>query len=155
MELHTWFECKIQHEKMIENGLTKATTETYLVDALSFTEAEARITAEMAPFVTGGFKVLSIKKANYSELFGTEDGTADKWFKGKLVFITLDEKSGKEKKTSSNILIHAADIADALKKTNEGMAGTMGDYTIASLVETPIMDVFPYAAPADKPEAER
>lgn len=155
MEIHTWFECKIQHEKTIENGLTKVSTETYLVDALSFTEAEARITEEMAPFVMGGFKVLGIKKAKYSELFAMEDGTADKWFKGKLVFITLDEKSGKEKKQSTNILIHASDLADALKKTEEGMAGTMGDYSIASLAETPIMDVFPYEAPASKPEVEQ
>ena len=143
MSMHTWFECKIRYEKLMENGMNKKVTEPYLVDALSFTEAEARIIEEMTPFITGEFTVSDIKRANYSELFPSEEEAADRWFKCKLIFITLDEKSGAEKKTSR----------DAVKKLDEGMKGTMADYQIGSVAETAIMDVYPYSSePNDKPE---
>lgn len=144
--MHTWFECKIRYEKVMENGMNKKVTEPYLVDALSFTEAEARIIEEMTPFISGEFTVSDIKRANYSELFPCEEGSADRWFKCKLVFITLDEKSGAEKKTSTQVLVQAADLRDAVKKLDEGMKGTMADYQIASVAETAIMDVYPYSA---------
>ena len=120
---------------------------------MSFTEAEARIIEEMTPFISGEFTVSDIKRANYSELFPSEEEAADRWFKCKLVFITLDEKSGAEKKTSTQVLVQAADLRDAVKKLDEGMKGTMADYQIASVAETAIMDVYPYSAePDDKPE---
>lgn len=146
MAMHTWFECKIRYEKTMENGMNKKVTEPYLVDALSFTEAEARIIEEMTPFISGEFTVSDIKRANYSELFPSEEEAADRWFKCKLVFITLDEKSGAEKKTSTQVLVQAADLRDAVKKLDEGMKGTMADYQIASVAETAIMDVYPYSA---------
>lgn len=121
MAMHTWFECKIRYEKTMENGMNKKVTEPYLVDALSFTEAEARIIEEMTPFISGEFTVSDIKRANYSELFPSEEEAADRWFKCKLVFITLDEKSGAEKKTSTQVLVQAADLRDAVKKLDEGM----------------------------------
>lgn len=152
MSLHTWFECKIRYEKMMENGMSKKVTEPYLVDALSFTEAEARIIEEVSPFISGEFTVSDIKRANYSELFPSEEDAADRWFKCKILFITLDEKSGAEKKTSSQLLVQAADLHDALKKLDEGMKGTMADYQIASVMETAIMDVYPYGEKNDKPE---
>ena len=153
MAMHTWIECKIRYEKTMENGMNKKVTEPYLVDALSFTEAEARIIEEMTPFISGEFTVSDIKRANYSELFPCEEEAADRWFKCKLVFITLDEKSGAEKKTSTQVLVQAADLRDAVKKLDEGMKGTMADYQIASVAETAIMDVYPYSAePDDKPE---
>ncbi len=144
MAMHTWFECKIRYEKTMPNGMNKKVTEPYLVDALSFTEAEARIIEEMTPFISGEFTVSDIKRANYSELFPSEEEAADRWFKCKLVFITLDEKSGAEKKTSTQVLVQAADLRDAVKKLDEGMKGTMADYQIASVAETAIMDVYPY-----------
>lgn len=151
--MHTWFECKIRYEKTLENGLVKKVTEPYLVDALSFTEAEARIIEEMTPFISGEFTVSDIKRANYSELFFSDEEAADRWFKSKLLFITLDEKSGNEKKVASNVLIQAADLRDAVKKLDEGMKGTMADYVIASMAETPIMDVYRYQVEPDaKPE---
>ena len=67
--MHTWFECKIRYEKVMENGMNKKVTEPYLVDALSFTEAEARIIEEITPYISGEFTVSDIKRANYSELF--------------------------------------------------------------------------------------
>ena len=99
--MHTWFECKIRYEKVMENGMNKKVTEPYLVDALSFTEAEARIIEEITPYISGEFTVSDIKRANYSELFPSDEDAADRWFKCKLFFITLDEKSGAEKKTST------------------------------------------------------
>ena len=144
MAMHTWFECKIRYEKLMENGINKKVTEPYLVDALSFTEAEARIIEEMTPFITGEFTVSGIKRANYSELFPSEEESADRWFKCKLIFITLDEKSGAEKKTSTQVMVQAADLRDAVKKLDEGMKGTMADYQIGMVSETSIVDVFPY-----------
>ena len=146
MVMNTWFECKIRYEKTMDNGMNKKVTEPYLVNALSFTEAEARIIEEMTPFISGEFTVSDIKRANYSELFPCEEEAADRWFKCKLVFITLDEKSGAEKKTSTQVLVQAADLRDAVKKLDEGMKGTMADYKIASVAETAIMDVYPYSA---------
>ena len=148
MAMHTWFECKIRYEKVMENGMQKKVTEPYLVDALSFTEAEARIIEEMTPFISGEFTVSDIKRANYSELFPSDEESADRWFKCKLIFITLDEKSGAEKKTSTQVLVQAADLRDAVKKLDEGMKGTMADYQFASVAETAIMDVYPYSAEA-------
>lgn len=130
----------------MENGMNKNVTEPYLVDALSFTEAEARIIEEMTPYISGEFTVSDIKRAGYSELFFSEDANADRWFKCKLTFITLDEKSGSEKKTSTNVLVQASDLRDAVKKLDDGMRGSMADYVIASVTETAIMDVYPYEA---------
>lgn len=151
--MHTWFECKIRYEKTMDNGMNKKVTEPYLVDALSFTEAESRIIEEMTPFISGEFEVSGVAKANYNELFTSEEESADRWFKCKLWFITLDEKSGAEKRTASNVLVQASDLRDAIKKLDEGMKDTLADYVIASVAETVIMDVYPYEADPDvKPE---
>lgn len=142
--MEKWFECSLKYEKVMENGLEKKVTELYLVDALSITEAEARLIEEMNPFMQGEFQCKGIKEAKYSEIFLSEEVTADRYFKCKLLFITLDEKSGKEKTTSTQILVQAADLRDAVKKLDEGMKGTMADYQIASVSETKIMDVYLY-----------
>lgn len=146
--MNDWFECKIKYEKTMENGMVKKVSEPYLVDALSFTEAEKRIIDEVSPFMTGEFQVSDIKRARYAEFFETHEESADRWFKAKLVFITLDEVKGTEKKTSQNVLIQAADLRGAITRLDEGMKGSMMDYTIASVAETPIMDVFRYKEPA-------
>ena len=144
--MHTWFEVKIRYEKVMDNGMQKKVTEPYLFDALSFTESEGKCIEEMTPFISGEFTVSGIRRANYSEIFPSDEESADRWFKCKLVFITLDEKSGAEKKTSTQVLVQAADLRDAVKKLDEGMKGTMADYQIASVSETAIMDVYPYEA---------
>lgn len=144
--MHNWFECSIRYEKVAENGMNRKVTEAYLVDALSFTEAEARIIEEMNPYINGEFTVSGVKRAGYSELFPSEEDAADLWFKCKLFFITLDEKSGAEKKTPTTVLVQASDLRDAVKKLDEGMKGTLADYVIGSVAETAIMDVYPYTA---------
>lgn len=142
--MNEWFECKIKYEKTMDNGLVKKVNEPYLVDALSFTEAEKRIIEEISPYMTGEFQVADIKRARYAEFFETPEDSADRWFRAKLVFITLDEKSGKERKSSQNMLVQAADIRKAIERLDEGMKMSMMDYTIASITETNIMDVFRY-----------
>lgn len=151
MAMHNWFECKIRYEKTMENGMNKKVNEPYLVDALSFTEAEARIVELVSPYISGEFTISDIKRANYSEIFNNENG--DRWFKAKLQFITLDEKSGMEKRTATNVLVQANDIHEAIKNIDEGMKGSMADYVIASVAETMIMEVYPYGVePDEKPE---
>lgn len=153
--MHNWFTCKIRYEKITENGMNKKVTEPYLVDALSFTEAESRIIEEITPYISGEFEVSGVAKAQYSEVFFCDEEAADRWFKCKLWFITLNEKTQTDKRTAQNVLVQAANLRDAIKKLDEGMKGTMADYTIASIAETEIMDVYPYKADPDvKPEFE-
>lgn len=136
-----WFECKVRYDKMMENGMVKKANEPYLVDALTFTEAEARIVEEMKPYISGEYSISSEKKTKISEIFFNEAG--DRYYQVKVNFVTLDEKNGTEKKTSTLILVQASDFEDALKQFQQGMKGTMADYEIASIAETMIMDVFP------------
>ena len=152
-----WFECKIRYEKTMEDGLQKKVTESYTVDALSFTEAENRIMEEMSSYISGEFEVSDIKKAAYKEIFFDDSEMADKWYKAKLQFITIDEKTEKEKHSSVNYLVQAGSFASALKNIEEVMGGTMIDYVVASMAETPLMDVFQYnkTAKNDKPEFEQ
>lgn len=141
--MYNWFECKVKYDKMMDTGIQKTVTEPYLVDALSFTEAEARILEEMKPFISGDFTVSDIKRVKYSETFFNETG--DRYYRAKLYFITLDEKSGAEKKTAVNMLIQASTLKEAVDIVETEMKKTMIDYTLASVVETLLMDVFPYA----------
>lgn len=142
MAMHNWFECKISYEKMQENGMQKKVTEPYLVDALSFTEAEARIIEEIRPFISGEFTVADVTRKRYSELFFNENG--DRYYEAKVYFITLDEKSGVEKRTAAKMICQASTLKEAIAVLEDGMKGTMADYTIASVSETQIMDIFPY-----------
>lgn len=138
----TFFECKVRYEKTMEDGLNKKVTETYVVDALSFTEAEGRIIEEMKPFVSGDFEVTAIKIASYKEAFLSDAASDDKFYKVRCNFITLDENSGKEKKTAVDYLVQAASVDGARKNLDEAMSGTMIDYVIVSVIETNIMEVF-------------
>ena len=154
-----WFECKIRYEKVMEDGLQKKVTESYVVDALSFSEAEKRIIEEMSSYISGEFDVADIKKAAYKEIFFSDDEMADRWFKAKLQFITIDEKTEKEKKSNVNYLVQAGSFNGAVKNLDEVMGGTMIDYSIVSVAETQIMDVYEHVAKSakadDKPEYEQ
>lgn len=154
--MNNWFECKVRTEKMLEGGATKKVTEPYLVDALNFTEAEARIIEEISPFCNGQLEVVDIKRARYCEMFTSELESADKWYKVKCLFVTLDEKTQVEKRTAQLMLVQASDLRDAVKRFDEGMKGSMIDYEIALVQETPLLDVFPYEKreTSEKPEYE-
>lgn len=152
-----WFECKIRYEKTLEDGMQKKVIETYTIDALSFTEAEQRIMEEMSAYISGEFEVRDIKIAPYREVFFSDDDMADKWYKAKLQFITIDEKTEKEKRSSVNYLVNAASLNGAVKNIDEVMGGTMIDYVISSVAETTLMDVFEYKKKEvdEKPEFEQ
>ncbi len=135
-----WFECKVKYDKTQENGSVKIVSEPYLVDALSFTEAEARITEEQRPFISGEFSVDAVKRTKIAEIF-FNDG-ADRWYMVKVAFITIDEKTAKEKRAVSQILVQASNFKEALENFLKGMEGTMADYEIVQIAETPLMDVY-------------
>ncbi|MBO5053864.1 MAG: DUF4494 domain-containing protein [Muribaculaceae bacterium] len=141
-----YFECKVRYEKMGENGLVKKVNEPYLVDALTFTEAEARVTEEVKPFISGDFDVAAAKKTKIAEIFWASIDIADRFYLVKVNFITIDEKTSQEKKAANLILVQASDFHGALNRFEEGMKGTMADYEIAAISETPIVDVFNYVA---------
>ena len=118
------------------------TTDTYLLDAVSYTEAEARITEEMKAYTNEDFRIMNIKMANFAEVHPFEN--SDRWFKSKVSLVALDEESGKEKKTNMYILVQANDVKEAFENTTKAMETTMGDYSIPAITESPILDVFPY-----------
>jgi len=142
--MHNWFECKIKYEKNAGDGKIVNVGETYLIDALSFTEAEARIIEEMRPFISGEFKVENIKRLRIYEMFPNENG--DKWYRCKVFFISLDEEKGVEKRTSAAMMVQATNVKGAWDGIEEGMKGSMADFEVASITETAIMDVYPYGS---------
>ena len=147
-----WFECKVKYGKTLETGIQKTVTEAFLVDALSFTEAEGRIIEELRPFVSGEFVVSAIKRANYSEVYFDETG--DRWFRCRVAFITLDEKTGVEKLTPTNILIQATEHSQAVENLNLCMKGTMADWRLTAVNETRLLDVYRYESKlSDTPQS--
>lgn len=138
--MSNWFETKVRYDKMMENGTQKKVNEPYMVDALSFTEAEARTIEELTPFISGDFSISAVKRTNISEIFWND--AADKWYHVKVNFITLDEKTAVEKKTTTHILVAANNFREALDNFMDGMKGTMADFEVSSIAETTIMDVF-------------
>lgn len=151
----TWFECKVRYDKQQENGTAvKKVTETFLVDALSFTEAESRIIEERTPYISGDFSVTAVKRTKIQEIFYNEAG--DKWYLVKWLFVTLDDKpvaAGKppvEKKVAVLTLVQASEFADALNEFMERMKGTLYDFEIAQIHETQILDVYPVKTAEEK-----
>lgn len=137
-----WFEIKVKYQKIDEQGKESNVSETYLVDALSFTEAEARIIKEMEPYLGEEFQIVNMKRANYSELY--EDETGDRYYKCKTVFVTLDEEKGKERRTANYILVQANDMQHSLSNLQEYLKDTTVDWDLTAITETPIMDVYKY-----------
>ena len=139
-----WFECKIRYEKIMEDGLPKKINDVYVVDALSFSEAEERIIEEMSSYISGEIEIVDAKIAPYTQIFFADDNLADQWFKAKLSFITIDERTNKEKRTSMMYLVNAGNISSAINNIDKVMSGTMIDYVTTSISATKIFDVFEY-----------
>ncbi|MFV8280392.1 DUF4494 domain-containing protein [Christiangramia marina] len=144
-----WYECKVKYRKTHETGESKVTTETYLLDAVSYTEAEARITEEMKTYTSEEFMITNIKVANLSEVHPFEN--SDRWFKSKVSLISYDDESGKERKSNLYMLIQANDVKEAYENTEQALQETMGDYSIPAITESPILDVFPYFSDEEEP----
>ena len=148
-----WFEAKVRYDKTMEDGCLKKVTETYVIDALSFGEAENRILEKMGSYVSGEIDVCGLKIAPYKEVFFADSNMADRWYVAKLAFITIDEKTDKQKKTRACYLVNAGNINAAVKNIEEQMAGTMIDYDTFNVSETQILDVFEYKPKGEnKPE---
>lgn len=147
-----WFETKIRYEKGLEEGKVKKVTELYVVDALSFTEAESSIIEEMSCYISGDFKITGISQAPYCEIFFSEQPTDDKWYKTKLEFITIDEKTDQEKRSAVNYLVQANTLQNAVANIEAVMNTTAIDYAIVGVQETKIMDVFEHNAAKKKEE---
>lgn len=145
--MSNWIEVKVRYPKLQDNGTSvKNVTESFLVDALSFTEAEARIIKEREPYISGQFSVSAVKKTKISEIFYGND---DKWWLVKWSLITIDErpsavgKPPKEKKVTVTTLVQGLDLQDAYECFKDGMKNTLADYCISSVSETAILDVYP------------
>lgn len=144
------FECRVKYEKIDQqSGNEKTVTECYLVDAVSHGEAENRMYKEMETMIRGEFIIKTVRKVNYTEIFENEDG--DIWYKSKISFETVDEKSGKEKRVSNNILVLASNVKDAYDKIHIGMGGMTVDFYINAIAESPILDFFPYFKGDEEP----
>lgn len=135
-----WFETAVSYEKIMDNGMQKTVTEKYLFDALSFSESEEKTIKELAPYIKGEFVIKSNKRTKISEIFNMNGGERN--YLVKVGFVTLNEKTGEEKQTISQILVGADNFEDALDVFKEGMKGTMADYEIVSISESPILEVF-------------
>ena len=139
-----WFECKIRYEKVMEDGTPKKVNEVYVIDALSFSEAEERIMEEMSSYISGEIELADVKIAPYKEVFFADSNLSDKWFKVKVVYITIDERTQREKRMPVMVLVNAGNINSAIKNTDEVMGSTMIDYVVTVVQETKIFDVFEY-----------
>lgn len=141
--MKTYFEYKISYDKLEENGMNKKVTESYLVEAMSYAEAENQFIEYITPYVTGNeYEIKDIKRSNYAELFLTDEDAADKYFACKLEFITINEKTAQEKKTKMDYLVQAANLKDAMKKLDAAMSNSMADYNAVCVKETALLDVF-------------
>ena len=138
---NNWFLVKIRYEKTVEDGKIVKVSEQHLIDALTFSEAEARINEEMIPFISGEFITSNISRARINELF---ESNGDKWYKAKVYFISLDEEKGVEKRTAVTMLVQADSVKDAWDVLEAGMKGTMASYEVAGINETAILDVYKY-----------
>jgi len=141
--MHNWFNVAIKYERTGEGGCLVKVSENYLVDALSFTEAEERINEEIRPFISGEFEVTKVTRAKINELFTNENG--DRWYRAKVNFISLDEEKGVEKRIATTMFAQASTLKEAVDVIEKGMKGTLADYVIVSVTETNIMDIFMYA----------
>lgn len=137
-----WFETIVRYDKTMENGEVKKVNEVYVVDAITFGEAEESITREMRHFIDGDFEVKNINPAPYSVIFFSDNETDDKYYRVKLDFITVNERTQKEKKSKVTYLVQAGSLEQARKNTEEVMNGTTIDYELVSVTETKILDVF-------------
>lgn len=151
----TWFETKVKYQKTMEDGSEKVVSEAYVVDALSFTEAESAIIDEMSVYVSGDMKVSGISKAGYGEIFFSDVDDDDKWYKAKLQFITIDAKTEKETRSNVTYLVQAKSLARALRYIDEVMGKTMIDYDTIGLNETKIFDVFEHEPSTDNKQKEK
>ena len=140
--MNSWFTIKVKYTKQLEDGRLKRVTEPYLVDAISFTDDEARIYEEVGTHVKGEFLITGISKTDYADIFYYED--AEDWYKCKLTYVSVDADSGKEKKISNNFLVTAHNVKQAYERIKESLADMTVTFEVPSIMLSPIVEVMPY-----------
>jgi hypothetical protein len=141
----SWFEAKVKYLKVDEiSGKEKKVTEPYLVDAISFTEAETRIIKKMECLILGEFKVTALKISNISEVLPSDADSDDRWYKAKVIVSDVDEASGKERRCNRYFLVAASDMKQSQKALEESLSSYLVPWDIATVTDTPFMDVYPY-----------
>lgn len=140
--MNSWYTVKVKFIKEFQDGTLKRVSEPYLVNALSFTDAEARIYQEVGEYVRGEFIVSTISKTDLADIFQYDD--AQKWFKVKVAYVSEDADSGKEKKINTNFLVSANNLKEAYDRVEENLKGLMVSYEIPSIILTPIIEIYPY-----------
>ncbi len=140
----TFFEVRARYEKTSEDGFIKKVTETYIVEAMSFSEAENRAIEELSHYVSGELDIVGIKIAPFREIIFSGEDQDEYWFKVKAAFITFNEKTGREKRSKSNFFVNGSNIEKASRNFNALMSGTMIDYEIVSINDTQTIDVFEF-----------
>ena len=140
--MNSWFTVRVKYTKQLENGTLKRVTEPYLLAAMTFTDAEARIYEELGSFIRGEFMVVGIARTDLSDIFQYEDSAT--WFKCKITYGIEEEDGDKKKKVAQNFLVSAADVKEAYVRMEESLAGLMIDYQVLSIVSSPIVEIFPY-----------
>jgi len=150
--MHNWFETVVKFQKTCEDGQIRTVSEKYLVDALTFTEAESRILDETKPFVSGDIGVARVNRSHIAELFYNPSG--DRWYRAKVMFVTLDEEKAVEKKTAVAMMVQSSNLKEALELLIEKLSTTLSDWEVASIAETAIMDVYPYNGTEDKNDGD-
>ena len=136
-----WFECKVRYEQTQEDGTDKTVTETYVYKAADFGDAYDKATKDMSTFISGEFGITGMKIAQYGDVFIQDERTEEKFYRVKVNFIVLDEKTNKEKKIAQYYLVNADSVEKARKYTDTALSQTMADFIIVSVQETKIIDV--------------
>jgi hypothetical protein len=146
--MNTWFTVKVKYTKQLENGTFKRVTEPYLLAAMTFTDAEARIYEELGSIIRGEFSVTAIAKEEVHDIFDYND--SDIWWKCKISFSSETDDSNRAKKVSQTFLVGAASVKEAAERLNENLSTMMIDFEVTSTVKSPIVDIFPYTEELDK-----
>ncbi|MDR2928297.1 MAG: DUF4494 domain-containing protein [Cytophagaceae bacterium] len=151
--MHTWFECKVRYVKIDEkSGKEKKVSEPYLVDAITFTEAEGRLIKELEQMIRGDFQITNIRKANYSDVFSFDDG--DRWYKCRVSYLSVDELAGKEKMVVLQMLVMANNLKEAYDNLMTSLSGMTIDFDVTAITEILLMDIFPYSPNEEQDEED-
>lgn len=143
-----WYQVKARLERVQDDGSQKIVSENYLVQAFSFGMAEGAIQKEIASFASGEFDIVAVARKNYAEVIESNLGNeiADKWYKCKVNLVTLNERRGKEKKTSQFFLVNANTAMTAHELVDNFMMSSVSNYEVEQVDETKILEVFKVAS---------
>ena len=151
--MNNWFTVKVKYTKQLDNGALKRVSEPYLLAAMTFTDAEARIYEELGAVIRGEFTVTGIARTEIHDIFAYDD--EDVWYKCKVTYENMDGDDGKAKKVAQNFLVSAASVKQAYDRIKESLHGLMVDFQIPSIIVSPIVEIFPYNEELDKEISRR